>query len=69
MAGLLFMNEITSVQNNLVKETVKLHQKKYREDLILLEGLKAVEGAILSNLKIILSPFNIKRGTVCHTLT
>ena len=46
------MNEITSVQNNLVKETVKLHQKKYREDLILLEGLKAVEGAILSNLKI-----------------
>lgn len=52
MAGLLFMNEITSVQNNLVKETVKLHQKKYREDLILLEGLKAVEGAILSNLKI-----------------
>ena len=47
MAGLLFMNEITSVQNNLVKETVKLHQKKYREDLILLEGLKGLSDYIL----------------------
>lgn len=39
--------EITSVNNNLVKETAKLLQKKYRdkENLFLLEGYKAVEEA------------------------
>ena len=52
MAGLLFMNEITSVQNNLVKETVKLTEKTYREDFMILECFKAVEGSILSNLQL-----------------
>ena len=41
------MQEITSVNNNLVKETVKLQQKKYRdkENKFLLEGKKCVEEA------------------------
>lgn len=41
------MQEITSVNNNLVKETVKLQQKKYRdkEDKFLLEGMKCIEEA------------------------
>lgn len=39
--------EITSLSNNLVKETVKLHQKKYRSQTgeFLLEGYKAVKEA------------------------
>ena len=37
--------EITSVHNDLVKETVKLQQKKYRTEKFLLEGFKAIEGA------------------------
>ncbi len=42
------MIEITSLTNELVKETVKLKQKKYREEtgLFLLEGIKPVEEAI-----------------------
>lgn len=44
--------EITSVNNELVKETVKLQQKKYRNGKFLLEGFKAVEEAHLSGLKI-----------------
>lgn len=43
--------EITSVNNELVKETVKLQQKKYRENKFLLEGFKAVEEAYLSGIK------------------
>ena len=46
------MKEIVSLSNNLVKETVKLQHKKYRNDLILIEGKKSVEEAILANLKI-----------------
>lgn len=44
--------EITSVNNELVKETAKLQQKKYRGDKFLLEGFKAVEEANLSGIKI-----------------
>ncbi len=40
------LKEITSLQNNLVKDVAKLHQKKYREKLILIEGKKAVLEAI-----------------------
>ena len=36
------MIEITSVQNSIVKDIVKLHQKKYREDFIIVEGEKSV---------------------------
>ena len=56
------MKEITSTTNQIVKETVKLHQKKYRENLILIEGKKAVDEAISANLKIeyILSTNNIE---------
>lgn len=41
------MQEITSVNNDLVKETVKLQQKKYRdkENKFLLEGEKCIEEA------------------------
>lgn len=41
------MQEITSVNNDLVKETVKLQQKKYRdkENKFLLEGFKSIEEA------------------------
>lgn len=46
--------EITSVNNDLVKETAKLLQKKYRdkEDLFILEGFKAIEEAHRSGIKI-----------------
>ena len=44
--------EITSVNNDLVKETVKLQQKKYRTEKFLLEGFKAIEGAYNSGIKI-----------------
>lgn len=38
------MQEITSISNTIVKETVKLHQKKYRNEkkLFLLEGYKPI---------------------------
>jgi TrmH family RNA methyltransferase len=48
------MQEITSLQNPLVKETTALHQKKNRtdSDLFLIEGDKGVEEAINSSLEI-----------------
>lgn len=46
------MIEITSVSNNIVKDIVKLHQKKYREDYIILEGKKALQGALEAGLEI-----------------
>lgn len=46
--------EITSVNNELVKETVKLQQKKYRDEkkLFLLEGFKPIEEAFAAKLDI-----------------
>lgn len=44
--------EITSVNNEFVKETVKLQQKKYRDKKFLIEGFKAVEEAHLSGLEL-----------------
>lgn len=46
--------EITSVNNDLVKETVKLQQKKYRDETkkFLLEGFKAIEEAFKSGIEI-----------------
>lgn len=46
--------EITSVNNELVKETVKLQQKKYRDEdkKFLLEGFKAIEEAFKSGIEI-----------------
>lgn len=46
--------EITSVNNELVKQTVKLHQKKYRDEekKFLLEGFKPIEEAFNANLDI-----------------
>ena len=46
--------EITSINNELVKETVKLQQKKYRdkENKFLLEGEKCVAEAINAGIKI-----------------
>lgn len=46
--------EITSVNNELVKEAVKLQQKKYRQETkkFLLEGFKPIEEAINSNIKL-----------------
>ena len=38
--------KITSVTNDLVKETAKLLQRKYRKDKFLLEGTKCIEEAI-----------------------
>ena len=48
------MEEITSVNNDLVKETAKLQQKKYRDETekFLLEGRKCTEEAISANLDI-----------------
>ncbi len=47
--------KITSVNNDLVKETAKLLQRKYREEsgLFLIEGEKCLEEAILSGVEIV----------------
>lgn len=44
--------KITSVNNDLVKETAKLLQKKYRKERFLLEGEKCIEEAIESGLDV-----------------
>ncbi len=44
--------EITSLNNDLVKETVKLQQKKYRTEKFLLEGYKAIEEAFNAGIRI-----------------
>ena len=46
-------NEITSLNNDLVKQTLKLHQKKYRDEekKFLLEGFKAIEEAFLAKIE------------------
>jgi len=46
--------EITSVNNELVKDTVKLQQKKYRDEekKFLLEGFKTIEEAFNSGIEI-----------------
>lgn len=44
--------KITSVNNELVKETVKLLQRKYRKENFLLEGIKCIEEAIEYGLEI-----------------
>ena len=48
------MIEITSLTNDVVKETVKLQQKKYREEtkMFLLEGHKPVEEAVSNGVDI-----------------
>lgn len=48
------MQEITSVNNDLVKETVKFQQKKYRdkENKFLLEGFKSIEEAFDAEIEI-----------------
>ncbi len=48
------MEEITSVSNSKIKETVKLHQKKYRNEtgLFLLEGHKPILEAFLAGIEI-----------------
>jgi len=48
------MEEITSVNNNLVKETTKLLQKKYRDESnkFILEGFKSIEEAFIAGLNI-----------------
>ena len=46
--------EITSINNDTIKEITKLHQKKYRDEskLFLLEGLKAIEEAFNADIEI-----------------
>ena len=44
--------EIKSVNNELVKETVKLQQKKYRRGKFLLEGYKAIKEAFDCGIKL-----------------
>jgi len=48
------MIEITSINNDLIKDTVKLQQKKYRQqsEKFLLEGAKSVQEAIKFGVKI-----------------
>lgn len=45
--------KITSVNNDLIKETAKLLQRKYRDKMFLLEGVKCIEEAIESGLEIV----------------
>ena len=47
------MMKITSVNNELIKETAKLLQKKYRKGLFLLEGEKCIEEAVNSGVEIV----------------
>ena len=49
------MEKITSVTNETIKETAKLHQKKFREEtgLFISEGEKAIEGIIEAGYKVI----------------
>ena len=56
------MEKITSVSNEKVKQTAKLQQKKYREEtgLFLIEGEKALEGAIKADFEIKLVFINEK---------
>ena len=44
--------KITSVNNELVKETAKLLQRKYRKECFLLEGAKCIQEAIDSGLEV-----------------
>lgn len=44
--------EITSVQNSIVKDVAKLHQKKYRDDFIIVEGEKSVFEALDAGLTV-----------------
>lgn len=44
--------EITSTNNDLVKETVKLQQKKYRTEKFILEGYKAIYEAVQCGISI-----------------
>ncbi len=45
--------KITSVNNDLIKETAKLLQRKYRDKMFLLEGVKCIEEAMESGLEIV----------------
>lgn len=47
--------KITSVNNDLVKETAKLQLRKYRDEagMFLLEGVKCIEEALVSGLEIV----------------
>lgn len=58
--------EITSVNNEIVKETAKLQQKKYRDNTgkFLLEGLKAIEEAFESDIKI--EQIFVTKEKACH---
>ena len=60
--------KITSVNNELVKETAKLLQKKYREEtgLFLLEGDKCIEEAISSGVEIV--RIFVEEGSTCFSL-
>ena len=53
--------EMTSVNNELVKETVELQQKKYRDESkkFLLEGFKAIEEAFGAGIEILPSRFSV----------
>ena len=47
-----YMMKITSVNNDLVKDTVKLQQKKYRSEKFLLEGYKCTKEAFDAGIEI-----------------
>ena len=60
-----------TVSNNKIKEIVKLHQKKYRDEtgVFLAEGIKAVEEVLNENIEIIdlfvLENVNLKNAPSC----
>src|SRR5574344_133673 len=69
--------EITSVNNEIVKETVKLQQKKYRTETnkFLLEGYKAIKGAFDFGIEIekiffeyeIINEYNFNKNLIIET--
>lgn len=60
--------EITAVNNNLVKETVKLQQRKYRDNTgkFILEGFKAIDEAYRAGVEIE-TVFVLKEKAGCYS--
>ena len=61
------MHSIESISNNKIKEIVKLHQKKYREELnlFIVEGKKAVDELIEAGIEI-LNIYTTKELSIKH---
>lgn len=64
------MHSVNNISNNKIKEIIKLHQKKYRDEegLFIVEGFKAVEELEIENIEIteIYALKNINNSKIKH---